>query len=379
MNLMHTHSSSSSSPLFFLLLTCIFFSRSSATQHESANDEPIIESCDKKSPVSAILVFGDSTVDSGNNNYIKTLFKSDFPPYGQDFEGHVPTGRFCNGRLPTDFIASYVGVKDNVPPYLDPSLGIDELMSGVTFASAGSGYDPLTPTIDHVIDLPTQLEYFREYKRRIEEKLGEERMQKHVEEALYVVSAGTNDFVITYFSLPLRRKTFIVEGYEQFIIYHLKNFIQGLCEEGARKIAVAGLPPMGCLPEVITAFSGNAVADRRCIDRFSAVGRDYNFLLQRELKLMQMALSHLGYKIFYIDIFTPLSDMVHNHARYGFEEVDTGCCGTGYVELGPLCNPKSYVCPNVSRYVFFDSIHPTEKTYYYVFRAVQSVVDMIVN
>lgn len=44
-------------------------------------------------------------------------------------------------------IGSYVGVKENVPAYLDPNLGINDLISGVSFASAGSGYDPLTPTI----------------------------------------------------------------------------------------------------------------------------------------------------------------------------------------------------------------------------------------
>jgi len=45
--------------------------------------------------------------------------------------------------------ASYVGLKKELlPPYLDPSLtNIEELMTGVSFASAGSGFDPLTPTI----------------------------------------------------------------------------------------------------------------------------------------------------------------------------------------------------------------------------------------
>lgn len=41
--------------------------------------------------------------------------------------------------------ASYVGVKEFVPPYLDPSLSIKEMMTGVSFASAGTGFDPLTP------------------------------------------------------------------------------------------------------------------------------------------------------------------------------------------------------------------------------------------
>ncbi|KAM3343589.1 hypothetical protein P3S68_025678 [Capsicum galapagoense] len=72
--------------------------------------------------VSAIFVFGDSSVDPGNNNYINTIAKCNFPPYGQDFVNHRSTGRFTNGHLVTDYLASYVGIKDFVPPYLDPSL-----------------------------------------------------------------------------------------------------------------------------------------------------------------------------------------------------------------------------------------------------------------
>lgn len=58
------------------------------------------------SKVSGIYVFGDSTVDPGNNNYMKTAFKSDFPPYGRDFPNQIPTGRFTNGKLGTDFIGT---------------------------------------------------------------------------------------------------------------------------------------------------------------------------------------------------------------------------------------------------------------------------------
>lgn len=54
--------------------------------------------------VPAAFVFGDSTVDPGNNNYINTIFRSNFPPYGLDFPHQTPTGRFTDGRLTTDFI-----------------------------------------------------------------------------------------------------------------------------------------------------------------------------------------------------------------------------------------------------------------------------------
>ena len=53
--------------------------------------------------VPAIITFGDSAVDVGNNDYLPTLFKADYPPYGRDFVNHQPTGRFCNGKLATDF------------------------------------------------------------------------------------------------------------------------------------------------------------------------------------------------------------------------------------------------------------------------------------
>lgn len=57
-----------------------------------------------KNNVTCVLVFGDSSVDPGNNNVLQTTVKSNFLPYGRDFlDGH-PTGRFCNGRLATDFI-----------------------------------------------------------------------------------------------------------------------------------------------------------------------------------------------------------------------------------------------------------------------------------
>ena len=56
--------------------------------------------------VPAIFAFGDSIVDTGNNNYINTLAKCNFPPYGKDFIGGIPTGRFSNGKVLTDFLGN---------------------------------------------------------------------------------------------------------------------------------------------------------------------------------------------------------------------------------------------------------------------------------
>ncbi|KAM0048875.1 putative triacylglycerol lipase [Helianthus debilis subsp. tardiflorus] len=328
--------------------------------------------------VSAVLVFGDSTSDPGNNNFILTPFKGNFPPYGRDFPNKKPTGRFTNGMLASDMIARYLGVKDNVPPYLDPSLTVHDLMTGVSFASAGSGFDPLTPTISNVIPLPRQLEYFREYKTRLVAKLGERKTMELVNNALYIVSAGTNDFVVNYFTLPIRRHKYTLPGYMDFVMNNEMDFIQDLWNEGARKMGVVGLPPMGCLPIVITLFSDDALFDRGCIDFYSSVGRAYNSMLQTRLNLMQVSHVQDGARITYLDAYSTLYDVIVAH-KYGFKEVKRGCCGTGLLETTVLCNPKSATCPDASKYVFWDSIHPTETVYRIFFESTRSTIDYIVK
>ncbi|RWW75063.1 hypothetical protein BHE74_00016931 [Ensete ventricosum] len=90
--------------------------------------------------VPAIITFGDSTVDVGNNDYLKTIFKADFPPYGRDFKNHEPTGRFCDGKLATDITADTLGFSSYPSAYLSPEASGKNLLIGVNFASAASGY-----------------------------------------------------------------------------------------------------------------------------------------------------------------------------------------------------------------------------------------------
>lgn len=97
--------------------------------------------------VPAIIVFGDSSVDAGNNNFIPTVARSNFKPYGRDFAGGKPTGRFSNGRIATDFMSEALGLKPTIPAYLDPAYNISDFAVGVTFASAGTGYDNATSDV----------------------------------------------------------------------------------------------------------------------------------------------------------------------------------------------------------------------------------------
>ena len=99
------------------------------------------------SRIPAIIVFGDSTVDAGNNNYVRTIARANFPPYGRDFPGGRATGRFCNGRLATDFVSESLGLPPTVPAYLDPAYSIKDFATGVCFASAATGLDTATSDV----------------------------------------------------------------------------------------------------------------------------------------------------------------------------------------------------------------------------------------
>ncbi|KAG1362702.1 putative GDSL esterase/lipase [Cocos nucifera] len=54
--------------------------------------------------VPAVFIFGDSTADVGNNNFLPSRAKANFPPNGIDFAQSRATGRFSNGLNGADFL-----------------------------------------------------------------------------------------------------------------------------------------------------------------------------------------------------------------------------------------------------------------------------------
>ncbi|OMO82931.1 Lipase, GDSL [Corchorus capsularis] len=310
--------------------------------------------------ISSILIFGDSTVDTGNNNYIPTLFKGDHLPYGQNFPGHVPTGRFSNGKLIPDFLASYLGIKETVPPFLDPNLSDSELRTGVSFASAGSGYDDLTTVTTAAIPVARQIDLFRNYKARLISVVGEKEAMKTLRKSLVVISAGTNDFGFNYYLLPVRGLQFDVKGYQDFLQTQIEDLVKTLYNEGVRRIAIAGLPPMGCLPLLITVRL-KPLFDRTCLVDENRDARAYNQKLVRLIPRLEKSLP--GSKIAYADVYTTMMDMMQHPRKYGFTTTSRGCCGSGILEASYLCTPFTRACENPSEFMFWDSIHPSEAAY----------------
>ena len=99
--------------------------------------------------------------------------------------------------------------------------------------------------------------------------------------------------------------------------YYKSCVTQGLWAEGARRMLVVGLSPMGCLPIMMTLNSGNPILQRGCLDQYSSVARDYNKILQNELQLMQKSLASFGTRISYVDTYDLATKIIKEPQNYG--------------------------------------------------------------
>ncbi|CAN6481207.1 unnamed protein product [Victoria cruziana] len=306
----------------------------------------------------ALIVFGDSIADAGNNNGLNTFIRCDFPPYGRDFDGKMPTGRFSNGRIVNDILASFLGITDTLMAYRDPNLEDRDLLHGVTFASGGAGLDDLTSGLTNVISLSTQVELFKEYMARLRSVAGEEKARDIITNAQYSLIIGNNDIWNTYYTAGLR-KNYDIDSYTSFLVDKLAEFTKTIYDLGVRKIGFTGLPPLGCVPFIRTIAGGPT---RGCARPHNEASLMFNEKLQRRIQSLNGTLD--GAFLLYFDIYTPLMELIQNPIKYGFEEATRGCCGTGTLEVVYLCNNFSpLTCADSSKYVFWDSFHPTERAY----------------
>ncbi|CAK9152563.1 unnamed protein product [Ilex paraguariensis] len=317
-----------------------------------------------KNNITCMLVFGDSSVDPGNNNHLATSTKANFPPYGKDFFNGLPTGRFSNGRLATDFIADAFWYTKIVKGFLDPQTRTSDVVHGVSFASAGSGYDDLTAnlsvsflsiwSLQNVLPVSKQLEYLRHYKIHLRQMVGEKKTEDIIRSAIFVVSMGTNDFLQNYYAEPIRSKQFSVQQYQDYLISCMSRDVKEMHSLGARRLVMVGVPPLGCLPLIKTLRD-----ETRCDAALNRVAFSFGIKLKERLAILKES---LGLRTTYVDIYSSIQRSILNPKRYGFTETSKGCCGSGMFEYGGTCRGLN-TCADPTKYVFWDAVHPTEKMY----------------
>ncbi|KAH8947834.1 hypothetical protein BDL97_11G064100 [Sphagnum fallax] len=149
--------------------------------------------------VPASFVFGDSLVDAGNNNYIRSLARANYPANGIDFPGHVPTGRFTNNRTVADIVGQLLGLPSFVPVFMNPATKGKVILQGVNYASGGAGILDFTGyAFIHRIPMWEQIKNFQNTSQQIMQILGPSAGATLIKNSVFSITMGANDYLNNY-------------------------------------------------------------------------------------------------------------------------------------------------------------------------------------
>ncbi|XP_031498739.1 GDSL esterase/lipase At4g16230-like [Nymphaea colorata] len=309
----------------------------------------------------ASFVFGDSLVDAGNNNFLISLSKANYLPNGIDFG--MPSGRYTNGRTIPDIIGQELGgLPGFSPPYLDPSTKGAAVLHGVNYASGGGGILNFTGKVfGGRLSLDAQLDNLANTQQDLITYAGMDATRDIFHDSIFSITMGANDFINNYL-FPIKEfslRPLLTPGqFTDAMISKYRLQLTRLHEMGARKIIVVNVGPIGCIPYLRELYSPPA---DECAAQPNQLAQNFNVLLRGLVSELSENLPQA--KFVYADVYRIVADIIQNYRSYGFEVADSACCFMlgKYGGLIP-CGLTSKVCPDRSKYVFWDPYHPSDAT-----------------
>ncbi|KAL5714676.1 hypothetical protein ACHQM5_016605 [Ranunculus cassubicifolius] len=304
--------------------------------------------------VPALFVMGDSLVDNGNNNYLNSLAKANYMPYGIDFTGW-PTGRFTNGRTVADFLGEKMGLP-YLPPYAAPSTAGSRILNGVNYASAAAGI--LDETGQHYgerFSLTQQVLNFENTLRQLRNLIGN--VDQYLAKSIVFMVFGSNDYINNYLmpNLYPTSNYYTPQNFAYLLLNHYARQLVALYSVGLRKFLIAGVGPLGCIPNQ----RGNQPPPYTCISRTNEMLGTLNEGLRTLVTVLNA--NHTDAKFVYANTYAGVGDILNHQAAYGFSVWNRGCCGIQGSDA-ITCLPFSNPCTSRSQYVFWDAFHTTQST-----------------
>ncbi|XP_031282242.1 GDSL esterase/lipase 7-like [Pistacia vera] len=305
----------------------------------------------------ALYVFGDSLLDSGNNNILPTIAKVNYLPYGANFpRGH--TGRFTNGKTLADFVAEFLGL-----PYSPPCLSVNNSvpLTGLNYASGGCGILPETGRqLGKCLSLEEQ---FGLFEKTVKSKLpshfnNPEKLADYLSKSIVAVSIGSNDYLSNYFDTELSytSKRFGPEPFAQLLVDSLSRQLERLYNIGVRKAITFEIGPLGCIPWITRNHKQNGT----CVEEKNQLVQYFNNRLPAMLKNLTTTLKGSNFVLGHA--YWLVYDAAINPSEYGITDARNPCC-SAWLNGTTLCIPKSKPCPNVDEHCFWDGYHLTEAMY----------------
>ncbi|XP_062221031.1 GDSL esterase/lipase At5g55050-like [Phragmites australis] len=309
--------------------------------------------------VPAMYVFGDSTVDVGNNNFLRSssVARANFPHYGVDFPSSAPTGRFSNGFNTADLLAQLLGFQMSPPAFLSlrGSTMRSRMYKGINFASAGSGLADNTGHLlfGEVIPMSLQLDYFAAVVEHMTRVSGSRKTASLLSRSIFFISTGSNDMI--EYSVSRGNDTEFLRG----LVATYKRYVTALYTMGARKFSVISIPPLGCLPSQRLRRL-KQMGTQGCYDPLNDLSlRSYPMLAAM---LQQLAYELPGMTYSLGDAFSMVSFVFANPRTnaWSFTVLEAACCGGGPFGAAYACNQTAPLCLDREDHLFWDANHPTQ-------------------
>ncbi|KAL6603432.1 hypothetical protein ACP70R_043793 [Stipagrostis hirtigluma subsp. patula] len=307
----------------------------------------------------AMFVFGDSTLDVGNNNYLPgpDVSRANRPYYGVDFPG-IPTGRFSNGYNTADYVAKTMGFVSSPPAYLSlaPSSGLLVLTartSGVSYASGGAGILDST-NAGKTVPLSRQVQYFNATKARMVSALGSGAVNASLSRSVFLIGVGANDLFAFATASSAADQQSAAAALFADLISNYSATITELYTMGARKFAVINVGLVGCVPVVRVLDAAGA-----CADGLNQLAAGFDAALRSLMASLAPTLPGLAYSL--ADSYGLTVDTFADPVASGYTDVAGACCGGGRLAAETDCLPNSTLCANRDQHVFWDRYHPSQR------------------
>ncbi|KAF8672859.1 hypothetical protein HU200_049197 [Digitaria exilis] len=318
----------------------------------------------------AMYVLGDSTLDVGNNNYLRgaDVPRANRRYYGIDFPGRIPTGRFSNGYNTADYVAKSMGFLSSPPPYLALSSSLvarTALATGVNYASADAGI------------LDSTVEYFNTTRAKMVAAVGSAAVEALLAKSIVLMGVGSNDLFVFAASEAARNSDAaalfadLISNYSATITsmmgssFSARHFFPSSLDEeeelyamGARKFAIINVGLVGCVPAVRVLDKAGA-----CADGLNQLAAGFDAELRSLLAGLAPKLSGFVYSL--ADSFGLTQSTFADPQASGYTDIAGACCGSGRLLAEADCFPNATLCSAVSevrdQHVFWDRYHPAQR------------------